>query len=677
MWCKFHWFFEASSCQREDVSAGAHNRRCLANLIAAIFMIAAPATATGAQVSSAREAMRSTGIALRLEHTFAAPRERVFRAWLDPEAIRRWFVYNVEAHWSPEPAVEAKTGGGFNWGVILDSDKAAFRFHGTYREIKTPEKLVFTWVWDSLPIAGVDGPGNTVVSVEFLSQASETRIVLEQVGFPSEAAREAHQKGWERCLAGMTILLARDQPQVVRPASEYVRVQSGVIALEHVRVIDGTGAEPRLDQTIVLAGNEITAIGHAGSVVIPENATRLGFSGYTAIPGLVGMHDHLFYSANYFHSDGKLAYSMPFSYPRLYLGSGVTTIRTTGSFEPYTDLEIKKAIDGGESIGPKMNVTGPYLEGEPFPLIQIHKLTGPDDARRTVDYWAAEGAGSFKAYADITRAELAAAIEEVHKYGLTITGHLCSIGFREAAEMGIDNLEHGLFVDTEFVQDRQPDRCPNPGNATAADLPIDGEAIQTTIKILVDHHVALTSTLPVYEEFVPSRPDAPQRVLDALSDAVRSKYQVDRQTRRAAMGEGKRTAEGRELQRDAVMLKKEMEFERAFVRAGGLLMTGPDGVLGGDIAGFGDQRGVELLVEAGFTPVEAIKIATLNGALFLKLADRIGSLDVGKQADIVVVKGDPSANIKDIENVEVVFKNGVGYDSKKLIESVKGQVGIR
>jgi uncharacterized protein YndB with AHSA1/START domain len=210
MGSKFHWFFEASSCKRDDVLARAYNRRCLANLIATIFMIAAPSTAMGAQISSASEAMRSTGVALRLEDTFAAPRESVFRAWLDPEAIRRWFVHDVEAHWSPEPAIEAKTGGRFSWSVIRDSDKAAFRFHGTYREIKTPEKLVFTWEWESLPISGVDGPGNTVVLVEFLSQGSETKIVLEQVGFPSEAAREAHQKGWERCLAGMSILLAPD-----------------------------------------------------------------------------------------------------------------------------------------------------------------------------------------------------------------------------------------------------------------------------------------------------------------------------------------------------------------------------------------------------------------------------------------------------------------------------------
>jgi hypothetical protein len=126
------------------------------------------------------------------------------------------------------------------------------------------------------------------------------------------------------------------------------------------------------------------------------------------------------------------------------------------------------------------------------------------------------------------------------------------------------------------------------------------------------------------------------------------------------------------------LLRKAMDFERAFVAAGGLLITGLDPTgNGGIVAGFGDLRGVELLVEAGFTPLEAIKIATLNGAQFLGEAARIGSVAAGKQADLMVVRGNPAANINDIEQVEIVFKDGVGYDSEKLIQSVQGLVGIR
>lgn len=456
----------------------------------------------------------------------------------------------------------------------------------------------------------------------------------------------------------------RAQSQAGSEVKEFVRVQSPVTALEHLRVIDGTGAPAKPDQTIVISGGKITAIGNSGSVTLPEGANRMDFTGYSALPGLVGMHDHLFYPAG-----GGLYHDMPFSFPRLYLAAGVTTIRTTGSIEPYFDLELKKGIDEGRLIGPKINATGPYLEGKGAFTRQMHALNGPEDTRRTVDYWVAEGARSFKLYNYVTREELKAAADAAHQHGVKITGHLCSVGYREAAELGIDDLEHGLTVDTEFFPGKQPDVCPNPNQATAAaaKLDVNGPEIQTTIKTLVAHHVALTSTLPVFEQFVPSRPDEPQKVLDVLSDDARKAYQANR---------------ARVAQRAdspwPVMFPKEMEFERSFAKAGGLLLAGLDPTgIGGVVAGFGDWREVELLVEAGFTPLEAIKIASFNGAQFLGEQDKIGSLAPGKQADIVLVKGDPSSNIQDIENVELVFKDGTGYDSKKLIDSAKGQVGIR
>jgi imidazolonepropionase-like amidohydrolase len=470
-----------------------------------------------------------------------------------------------------------------------------------------------------------------------------------------------------RLLAGLAVVSCVTcfaQPQAAPTIKDFIRVQSPVIALEHVRVIDGTGAAAKTDQTIIISGGKITAMGNAGVAPVPADANRMDMTGYTALPGLVGMHDHLFYP-----SGGGLYHDMPFSFPRLYLALGVTTIRTTGSMEPYTDLEIKKAVDAGKMPGPKINATGPYMEGEGIPLLQLHQLTGPDDASRTVEYWVAEGARSFKVYNYLTRAELKAVIDTAHKHGIKVTGHLCSIGFREAAELGIDDLEHGLTVDTEFHPDKKPDVCPNSNQAAAAaaKLEVTSEPIQTTIKMLIAKHVAVTSTLPVFEQIVPARPDVPQKVFDLLSDDARKAYQANRT----------RIAQNKESPWPT-MFQREMEFERAFVKAGGMLLAGLDPTgIGGIIAGFGDLREVELLVESGFTPLEAIKIATLNGAQFLGEADHIGSLAPGKQADIMLVKGDPSSKIADIENVELVFKDGVGWDSKKLIDSVKGQVGVR
>jgi len=454
---------------------------------------------------------------------------------------------------------------------------------------------------------------------------------------------------------------------------QFIRVEAPVIALAHLRVIEGTGAAPLDDQTIVIAGNKIQSIGASTTANVPPNAQVLDLKGYTVLPGLVGMHNHMFFPQG---GSPPMYSNMGSSFPRLYLALGVTTIRTTGSVVPYTDLEIKKLIDGGRMIGPKMHITAPYLEGRGSFTPVMHELTGADDARRMVNFWADAGATSFKAYMNITRDELRAVVEEAHKRGLKVTGHLCSIGYREAAEIGIDNLEHGLFADSEFVPNKQPDQCPGGGAVPASlrQLDLNSPAAQETIRTLVGKKVAITSTLPVFEAagapLTQSGIGAASalmnpRVFGVMSTDARVRYLTAR-------------ARVSSTSDYTALLRKAMDFERAFVQAGGLLIAGLDPTgNGGVVAGFGDLREVELLVEAGFTPVEAIKIASLNGAKFLGEDARIGSIAPGKQADLMVVKGNPATNIADIEKVEIVFKDGVGYDSEKLIQSVQGLVGIR
>ena len=475
-------------------------------------------------------------------------------------------------------------------------------------------------------------------------------------------------------LCSVSISSLAQGPQSDR--QQFIRVEAPVIALTHVRVIDGTGAAPLEDRTIVIADGKIASVSASAGANVPANAQILDLKGYTILPGLVGMHDHMFFPMG---GTPPMYSNMGTSFPRLYLALGVTTIRTTGSVQPYLDLEIKKLIDSGRMIGPKMHVTAPYLEGVGSFTPVMHTLTGPDDARKLVNYWADQGATSFKAYMNITREELRAAVEEAHKRGLKVTGHLCSVGYREAAEIGIDNLEHGLLPDSEFVANKQPDKCPGAAvNASLRQLDINSDAVKETIRTLVARNVAVTSTLPVFEAGAPLAPSQSgptaigaasavlnPRILNVMNTDARVRYLTNR-SRIAADSPS------------AVLVRKSMDFERAFVAAGGLLMAGLDPTgNGGIVAGFGDLREVELLVEAGFTPVEAIKIATLNGAKFLGEDSRIGSIAAGKQADLMIVKGNPAAKISDIENVEIVFKDGVGYDSEKLIQSVQGLVGIR
>lgn len=475
-------------------------------------------------------------------------------------------------------------------------------------------------------------------------------------------------------VTGVAIALATAQNPVTTKLSpevrEYVKLDDAVIALSHVRVIDGTGQPARDNQTLIIRDGAIAALGDVISTPIPPGAKVLDLPDQSVMPGLVGMHDHMFYpqpvnlAGQRVRGALQFEQQSSFTFPRLYLAAGVTSLRTTASVEPYADLNLKNWIDAGKIPGPKIDVTGPYLEGEGNFRLPVHELSGPEDARKTVEFWADQGVTSFKAFVHITTSELRAVIDGAHKRGLKVTGHLCSITYREAAELGIDNIEHGFVLATDFNSEKKPDVCPpttEQSRAAFLALTPESPAVRELFQILIQHHVAITSTLPVMEAYSSDRPTLQDRVLDVMSPQAQAGYlsqRVQQPTTRS--------------------LKKEMELERAFAKAGGTLVAGPDPTgIGGVVAGFGDQREVELLVEAGFTPLEAIHIATENGARFLHEGDWIGTLAPGKRADLVVVRGNPSSNISDIENVEIVFKDGVGYDPAKLIGSVRGLVGLR
>ena len=448
-----------------------------------------------------------------------------------------------------------------------------------------------------------------------------------------------------------------------QPTPQFVSVADSVVALTNVTVIDGTGAAPKRQQTIVMKGGVIQAVGATGQIAVPPGARTMDLAGRSVMPGYVMLHEHLFYPSG----GGSVYNEQGYSFPRLYLAGGVTTMRTAGNMAGYADLNIKKAIDAGTMVGPSIDVTAPYLEGPGLPIPQVKALKDANDARTMVNYWANEGATSFKAYMHITRAELGAAAQEAHKRGLKITGHLCSVTFREAAALGIDDLEHGFIVASDFVPDKKPDECPA-GNAVQrsfATLDVNSAAVRDLIAELVRRRVAITSTLTIFETFSASQPSAPAKVLDALLPETRRQYEQ----RRAAIIQAADTTSN--------IVRKEMQLEKMFSDAGGLLVVGTDPTgFGGVIAGYSNQRALELLVQSGFSPLDAIKIATLNGARYLGRDAKIGTIAAGKQADLVVVRGDPSAKIEDVENVEIVFKRGVGYDSAKIFDSVKGRVGL-
>jgi imidazolonepropionase-like amidohydrolase len=451
--------------------------------------------------------------------------------------------------------------------------------------------------------------------------------------------------------------------QLGAAVKQFISVNEDTIALTHAKVVDGTGGPSKSNQTIIIIKGRIVQLGNSGSIVVPASVKTIDCTGKTIIPGMVMMHEHLFYGEA--QPPYYLGLAMPLSFPKLYLAGGATTIRTGGTVEPQTDLNIKKWIDEGKMVGPDIDVTGPYIERAGLPVPEMLFIKSPEEAEKEVNYWADMGCTSFKLYMNLARADAKAAIDAAHKRGLKVTGHLCSITFREAADLGIDNLEHGFGVSSDFEKDKKPDECTaSKQSASIRSLDQQSAEMKELMQYLIKKNVAITSTLPVFEpytgrEIFPG--DGGSAVTAAIKEVVEKNY-------------------GAALNKDssgAAMFKKEMAWEKQFVDMGGRLMAGVDPTgASRTIPGYANRHVLELLVEAGFTFSQAVKICSLNAAEYLRREKEIGTIAVGKRADLVLINGDPERQIKDVRNTEVVFKNGVGYDSKKLFESVNGKVGL-
>ncbi len=444
-------------------------------------------------------------------------------------------------------------------------------------------------------------------------------------------------------------------PQV----QSFVTVPESHVVVRDIVLIDGTGGPTREGMSVEIRDGVIQQVGSVAEVGVPEGARIIEGAGQTLMPGLVMLHEHLFYPS------GERRYNTnEVSFPPLYLAGGVTTMRTGGSVDPYTDLRVRQHVEEGRIAGPDIDVTGPYLEGPGGFVRAMPQLSTPTEARDFVNFWMDQGVTSFKAYNLIDRATLGAAIEAAHARGAKVTGHLCSITYREAADLGIDNLEHGFFAATDWVEGKQPDVCPQGARQSYLDLDLESPAFVDVIEHLIANDVAITSTLNVVERSAEDRPPPPEGAREAILPQLRSRIMASLARPRNATG--------------TALLQKYMAMEKAFYDAGGTLVAGIDPTGGGDVVpGYANQRALQLLVELGLTVEQAVEVATRNGAEYLGAGDRIGTVEVGKDADLVLMRGDPRDELDAFRRMTLVFKHGVGYDSATLFDSVKGWVGVR
>jgi imidazolonepropionase-like amidohydrolase len=451
---------------------------------------------------------------------------------------------------------------------------------------------------------------------------------------------------------------------------KYIDYKDSVTVFKNALLIDGKGNPSKPNQTIIITNGKIKWIGDDAKLELPKGARIIDLNGKALMPGLVMLHEHMYISAHSIEPRYPNLKQLPFTFPRLYLAAGATTIRTCGSIEPYSDLRIKKDIDLGLLPGPSMELTAPYIQGKSSIFPQMKENKTPEEAAAFVNYWADQGFTSFKAYMGVDKPILKAAIDAAHKRRLKITGHLDIVTYHEAALLGMDNLEHGFMASTDFVLGKKENEKPATGAAikSLGNLDIQSDSVKQLIQFLIDKKVGITSSLAVFEGYTTTQPRPDQEALNAMSPDTRD-YYLQR------FATVKSTASYIDWNKAFANAAK---MEKMYYDMGGLLTVGTDPTgAGGTLAGYGNWRAIELLVEAdGFTPLEAIKIATQNGSIALGFDKTIGTIEVGKAADVLVIDGDPSKNISDIRKVQYVFKNGVGYNSKKLFESVKGKVGF-
>jgi cytosine/adenosine deaminase-related metal-dependent hydrolase len=469
------------------------------------------------------------------------------------------------------------------------------------------------------------------------------------------------QRRWTFAAACSVLAVAvhgQAPPQLPPAVVPFVSVNAPRVALTHATLVDGTGAPAQTDQTVLLDGARIMSVGPSAAIIAPAGAQVLDLTGHTLLPGLVGLHEHTYFGG------GDRVTPMNSSGPLLYLAHGVTTAMTAGSMLPYHELSLKRAVDAGLTPGPRFLIAGPYLDGDASRNPMSLKVPTPESARRAIAYWAAEGTTWIKFLTNVKRDVLRAGIEAAHARGLRVTGHLCSVTFTEAAALGIDLLQHGFITNTDYIPGKQPDVCPPGNQIRQVNADIESTDVQASIRAIVKSGAAVASTLSAYESFVPGRAIDP-RGLEFLAPDTRAETE--------RLNAGLATAA---FNVPPLMVRKMMAWERAFVAAGGLLGSGVDPWATGVLPGVGNLRNYELLVQAGFTPEQAVQIMTLNGARILREDRRIGSIAAGKNADLVVVRGDVVRTPAAIYDVVTVFKDGVGFDPARLRAAARGRVGL-
>ncbi len=435
-------------------------------------------------------------------------------------------------------------------------------------------------------------------------------------------------------------------------------LESGDIVVTGGRLFDAVGDSLRPNTGLIVRHGILLEVGAAlaGRATSAARVVRLE-DDETVLPGLFDLHAH--YAMDLFGEGRVDEYTVN---PIVFLANGVTSTFPAGEVDPEGMMAARRRIERGEQVGPRIHSSGPYF-GTARPGWRSADET-PARVREEVDEWAARGVKGFKAKG-IRPEQLEALIDEAHRYGLTVTGHLDS-GFRnsvnprDAIAMGIDRVEHFMGGDA-MTSDR-------PAYSSLESLDVTRPEMDVIFKDYLAHHVYYDATVTAYGYWYDPK-DA--RVFTQWVDEMSFLTPHAREVVRARLP--RRSNE----QFRRIYESKFKEVKRFYDAGGASLITvGTDHPSWGEyLAGFGTHRELHALVLAGIPPAAALKMATINSAHALGLSDELGTIEAGKLADLVVIRGDPLADITATHHVIQVMVRGDLYDAEALLGAAKGRLG--
>lgn len=451
---------------------------------------------------------------------------------------------------------------------------------------------------------------------------------------------EAIREGYEEALGTLVGRAGADGMAALADLSKKIsRSQDKVIALVGGNLIDGTGAATVADSTVVIKKGRIAAAGLRAKIKIPKHATIVNVSSKTILPGLWDMHAHF----------------EQVEWGPVYLAAGVTTVRDCGNeFEFIT--AVRDAIANDRGLGPRLLLAG-IVDGTGPLALGVQRVDTPEQARMWTQRYHDAGFQQMKIYSSVKLDEVKVVAEEAHRLGMTVTGHVPEgLDAFQVIDAGQDQINHIGYIANIMHTPLPADAKREDRMKAALEIDLDSGVAQKAVAFLKAHGTVIDPTIALSEFFTATTAKPPASfepgVRNVAPELIEELADVGPPTDRSGLQEK--------------VFEKDLAIVGALHHAGIPIVAGTDQT----VPGHSLHREIELYVQAGFTPMEAIQAATLIPARVMGLEKEVGTIEAGKRADLIVVDGDPLADIRNSRNVELTITGGKMYNPADLWRSV-------